>query len=77
MLASGAISLCYDEFCANKQGWPEDYALFRALKNKFGDSHDLEWPEDLMQRKPAALTKARRAILPMKLIASASNNFCC
>ncbi len=50
----------YGEFCANQRGWLEDYALFRALKNKFGGSHYLEWPEDLMQRKPAALAKARR-----------------
>ena len=49
----------YDEFCANQQTWLEDYVLFRALKNKFGGSYYLEWPEDLAQRKPAALAKAR------------------
>ena len=42
--------------------WLEDYALFRALKNKFGGSYYLEWPEDLIQRKPAALAKARREL---------------
>ena len=40
----------------------EDYALFRALKNKFGGAYYLEWPDDLVQRKPAALSKARREL---------------
>jgi 4-alpha-glucanotransferase len=49
----------YEEFCATQETWLEDYALFRALKNKFNGSYYLEWPEDLIQRKPAALAKAR------------------
>jgi len=52
----------YEEFCATQASWLEDYALFRALKNKFGDSYYLEWPEDLVQRKPGALAKARREL---------------
>ena len=49
----------YQQFCAAQETWLEDYALFRALKDKFGGSYYLEWPEDLVQRKPAALAKAR------------------
>jgi 4-alpha-glucanotransferase len=49
----------YEEFCATQETWLEDYALFRALKNKFNGSYYLEWPEDLIQRKPAALATAR------------------
>lgn len=52
----------YEEFCAAQETWLEDYALFRALKNKFGGAYYLEWPEDLVQRKPAALAKARREL---------------
>lgn len=52
----------YQEFCATQETWLEDYALFRALKNKFDGSYYLEWPEDLIQRKPAALAKARREL---------------
>ncbi len=52
----------YEEFCATQGSWLEDYAFFRALKNKFDNSYYLEWPEDLIQRKPAALTKARREL---------------
>jgi 4-alpha-glucanotransferase len=50
----------YDEFCAQHSHWLEDYALFRALKAKFGGAYYLDWPEDLVQRRPAALTNARR-----------------
>ncbi len=52
----------YGEFCATQETWLEDYALFRALKNKFGGAYYLEWPEDLVQRKPAALAKARQEL---------------
>jgi len=52
----------YQEFCATQESWLEDYALFRALKNKFDGSYYLEWPENLVQRKPAALAKARREL---------------
>jgi 4-alpha-glucanotransferase len=52
----------YQEFCATQESWLEDYSLFRALKNKFDGSYYLEWPENLVQRKPAALAKARREL---------------
>ena len=52
----------YQQFCATQGTWLEDYALFRALKEKCGGSYYLEWPQDLVQRKPAALSKARREL---------------
>jgi 4-alpha-glucanotransferase len=52
----------YDEFCATQESWLEDYALFRALKSKFDGAYYLKWPEDLVQRKPRALAKARREL---------------
>jgi len=52
----------YQEFCGAQETWLEDYALFRALKNKFGGSYYLEWPEDLVQRKPSALANVRREL---------------
>lgn len=52
----------YQEFCTSQETWLEEYALFRALKNKFGGSYYLEWPDDLVQRKSAALAKARREL---------------
>src|SRR5262245_26774222 len=40
--------------------WLDDYALFRALKVRYGGASCLEWPEELLRRTPAALDRARR-----------------
>jgi 4-alpha-glucanotransferase len=40
--------------------WLDDYALFRALKARYGGASYLQWPEDLVRRTPAALEQARR-----------------
>jgi len=52
----------YDEFCAAQEHWLEDYALFRALKAKYHHAYYLEWPEDLVERRPNALAQARREL---------------
>ena len=52
----------YEEFCATEITWLEDYALFRALKKRFHGSHFLDWPEELLNRNPVALAKARREL---------------
>ena len=52
----------YDEFCAEQANWLEDYALFRALKVKYHDAYYLEWPAELVKRKPEALDQARREL---------------
>ena len=50
----------YEQFCTEQAHWLDDYSLFRALKARFGGSHYLEWPPELVQRDPAALVRARR-----------------
>jgi len=52
----------YDEFCAEQAHWLEDYALFRALKGKYHGAYYLEWPAELVQRRPDALDEARREL---------------
>ena len=49
----------FDQFCNRQSHWLDDYALFRALKNKFAGAAYLEWPETLVERDPAALGRAR------------------
>src|SRR5262245_63082428 len=44
----------FDQFCHDQAHWLEDYALFRVLKARHNDAYYLEWPEELVQRKPAA-----------------------
>jgi 4-alpha-glucanotransferase len=53
----------YDEFCAQQEHWLEDYALFQALKAKYNGAYYLDWPEDLVQRRPEALDNAHRELV--------------
>jgi 4-alpha-glucanotransferase len=49
----------FEEFRKDQAHWLEDYALFRALKDRFNGAYYLEWPPELVQRTPAALAQAR------------------
>jgi len=50
----------FEEFGQTQAHWLDDYALFRALKERHGGAPYLEWPPELVQRTPAALDRARR-----------------
>jgi 4-alpha-glucanotransferase len=56
------LAPAYDEFCARQAHWLKDYALFRALKEKYRQAYYLEWPAELVQRRPSALAEARREL---------------
>jgi 4-alpha-glucanotransferase len=56
------LAPAYDNFCASQVHWLEDYALFRALKAKYGGAYYLAWPEELVERHPSALAEARREL---------------
>jgi 4-alpha-glucanotransferase len=56
------LAPAYDEFCARQAHWLEDYALFRALKEKYHQGYYLEWPVESVQRHPSALAEARREL---------------
>src|SRR5208283_1062265 len=49
----------YEEFRGKEAHWLEDYALFRALKARYKDAYFLEWPNELVERTPSALARAR------------------
>ena len=49
----------FERFAHEHAHWLDDYALFRALKARYGGASYLEWPEALVRRTPAALDKAR------------------
>ena len=42
--------------------WLDDYALFMALKDKFGGASWFQWPEELRRRDPAALRAAKQEL---------------
>ena len=51
-----------DQFCHEQRHWLEDYALFRALKVKYGGVRYLDWPSELVKRTPEALNAARQEL---------------
>jgi 4-alpha-glucanotransferase len=52
----------YEQFRYDQAHWLEDYALFRALKAKFGGAYYLEWPAELVRRQVAALDQVRHEL---------------
>jgi 4-alpha-glucanotransferase len=49
----------YEQFRDDQAHWLEDYALFRALKIRFGGTYYLDWPAEFVQRQAAALDQVR------------------
>ena len=58
----GALRRECEEFCVGQASWLQDYALFRALKAKYGGAYYIEWPTELVERCPSALAEARREL---------------
>jgi 4-alpha-glucanotransferase len=52
----------YERFCQTHERWLNDYALFRALKARYGGACYLEWPIELVRRTPVELAQARREL---------------
>ena len=52
----------FAEFCESEAHWLDDYALFQALKARFGGGCYLEWPTDLVRREPESINSARREL---------------
>ncbi len=52
----------YEEFCHRRATWLEDYALYRALKEKYRSASFLDWPEELVRRDSSAMAQARQAL---------------
>jgi 4-alpha-glucanotransferase len=60
--SSEALHL-FRQFAANHTLWLDDYALFVALKDKFGrDKNWIDWDKALVQRNPAALADFREEL---------------
>ncbi len=52
----------YTSFVRTEADWLEDYALFTALKEKFGGKPWTEWDEDIKMRTPQALAKYKEEL---------------
>ena len=55
-------SAALDEFIEANAYWIHDYALFRALKERFNWTDWETWPQEIAHRDPAALALARREL---------------
>jgi 4-alpha-glucanotransferase len=60
--ASSDDRRAFEEFEHRNREWLHDYALFRALKEKFRWSGWASWPDGLSRRTPAALEAASREL---------------
>ena len=52
----------FADFCTSQAQWLEDYALFMALKGKYGGVSWFQWPEEERLRRPQALEESRREL---------------
>lgn len=52
----------YREFVEENRWWLSDYALFMALKGRFGGAPWSMWPEELRLRREGALGRSRREL---------------
>lgn len=50
----------FQEFIAQNAYWLDDYALYMAVKESFGNVCWVEWDEDIKLRKPAAIESYRK-----------------
>lgn len=53
----------FEVFCKEHESWLDDYSLFMAVKNYFGDKGIDEWDEDVRLRKPEALEKYKELLV--------------
>ena len=52
----------FERFREGEKGWLGDYALYAALKEKFGGEPWVRWDAEIARREPAALKEARREL---------------
>ena len=60
--AGGGLGKGFERFREEERGWLADYALYAALKEKFGGASWVRWDRGLARREPAALEEARRQL---------------
>ena len=52
----------FDRFADEQSAWLEDYALFRALRERHAQLPWWQWPKSLAERQPDSLAAAREAL---------------
>lgn len=68
-LASETEKKAFSDFCVDKSGWLDDFALFLALRVEFSNQCWNQWPKPLRDRGASALKAAyRRLTIPIEII---------
>lgn len=52
----------FQEFCKSNAKWLDDYALFMAVKDKFGGKSWFEWPQEIRRRNKEVLEKLEKEL---------------
>jgi 4-alpha-glucanotransferase len=52
----------FEQFSRAQAAWLDDYALFRALRQRQGDHEFHQWPSALMRHEPAAVAEASKEL---------------
>jgi 4-alpha-glucanotransferase len=60
--AAGKTRSRFDRFCAENAWWLEDFVLFDALRDRYGQELWSRWPRPLARREPSALETARKEL---------------
>lgn len=60
--ADGDARAALEAFSEQHAGWLDDFALYQALRDDFGNSAWFDWPEPLRDREPGALNEARKRL---------------
>jgi 4-alpha-glucanotransferase len=63
LTGSSQRARAFAAFTEQHAAWLDDYALFRALRERFGQAPWWQWPVALMRRDPAAMAKARDELI--------------
>lgn len=52
----------YSRFCKAEKDWLDEYALFMALKDKFGGEPWYKWDKDISMHRPKAVAEAKKEL---------------
>ncbi len=58
------VRRAYEDFCEENAYWLDDFALFSALKDRFGGVSWQEWPDEYKDRRSAAVRAAEEELFP-------------
>lgn len=61
-LSSGEPRKRYESFCHKNHGWLEDYVLYSALRERFGEQEWNRWPEGIVRRDPETITTLHKEL---------------